>query len=265
MFCNIYFGGIFTDKKKLINLIILIIAIIVFLVCGVMLVIHLLPEKENFDKYKNNSSTENSSSAEVAELPDNPIDFNALTAENGDAVGWLQVDGTAIDYPVFRSGLNTPEDFYLNHDRYKKSKLAGSIYVQQVNSGDFTDPNTVVYGHNMRNGSMFGTLKKFRNTSFFNENRYITVYTMGHILKYEIFSAFVFDDRHIVNSYDFYNTESYQSFLDICKNPISVSKNVLKDASVSTDDKIITLSTCTSAETERYLVVGVLRSDTKTK
>lgn len=256
---------IFTDKKKPISLIVLIIAIIVFIVCGVTLVMRLLPEKENFDKYKNNSSSENSSSSEIVELPDNPIDFATLTAENGDAVAWIQVDGTAIDYPVFRSGPNTADDFYLNHDRYKKAKSAGSLYVQQVNSGDFTDPNTVIYGHNMRNGSMFGTLKKFRNTAFFNENRNITVYTKGHILKYEIFSAFVFDDRHIINSYDFYNAESYQNFLDICKNPVSVSKNVIKDASVTTDDKIITLSTCTSAENERYLVVGVLRSDTKTK
>ncbi len=256
---------IYTDKKKTPSLILLIIAIIVFLVCAVMLVIRLLPEKEDFDKYKNNNSSTVTDKEQEVQLPDNPIDFTALKAENDEAVAWIQVDGTAIDYPVFRSSVGTDDNFYLNHDRYKKSKMAGSLYLQQVNSGEFTDPNTVIYGHNMLNGSMFGTLKKFRNTTFFNNNRNITVYTPGHILKYEIFSAFVFDDRHIINSYDFYNMESYQSFIDICKNPVSVSKNVMKDIPVTTDDRIITLSTCTSAENERYIVIGVLVSDTKTK
>ena len=117
----------------------------------------------------------------------------------------------------------------------------------------------------MANGSMFGTLKKFRNKNFFNENRYVYIYTPGHILKYEIVSAFVHDDRHLLNSYSFISKEGRQKFIDICEKPNTLVKNVVDNFSIKDDDRLITLSTCTSADNERYLVVAKLIEDTKTK
>ena len=117
----------------------------------------------------------------------------------------------------------------------------------------------------MLNGTMFGQLKKFRGKDFFNENREIYIYTPGHIKKYEIVSAFVYDDRHIINSFNFNIETSRMQFFDECLNPSSLTKQVLEGATLDKDDKIITLSTCTSNESERYLVVGKLVSDTITR
>ncbi len=254
------------EKKKIdIKLILLIIFVIVFLVSAVILVINLIPPKNKEAKeYKKQVS----STALQEELPDNPIDFTLLTNQNSDVCGWITVDGTSVDYPILMSGIEKEEDYYIDHDIDCNTKKAGSIYIQRINSNDFSDFNTVVYGHNMANGSMFGTLKKFRNKNFFNENRNIYVYTPGHILKYEIISAFIHDDRHILHYYDSITEEGRQSFIDLLKNPNTIVKNVLDNIEVSTtDDKLITLSTCTTrtAATERYLVVGKLISDTKTK
>lgn len=217
--------------------------------------------RNNFDDYKNPTST-NSTSSTV--LPANPINFAAIQADTPDVCAWIKVDGTVIDYPIVQSSAEADDNFYLDHDINGAQKRAGSIYIQKLNHNDFSDRNTLIYGHNMLNGTMFGQLKKFRNKDFFNENRNIYIYTPGHILKYEIISAFVYDDRHIMNSFNFNIENECQEFFDTCINPKSLAKQVLDGASLTTYDNIITLSTCTSNDSERYLVIGKLISDTET-
>ena len=107
------------------------------------------------------------------ELPDNPIDFAAKQAENPHIIAWIQIPGTVIDYPILQSGNDVPENFYLDHGPDRKKNRNGSIYIQQINRADFTHPNTVLYGHNMANGSMFAAIRKYRHEDFFNENQYI--------------------------------------------------------------------------------------------
>ena len=91
------------------------------------------------------------------------------------------------------------------------------------------------------------------------------MYTPGHILTYEIYSAFVYDDRHILNSFDFSSKEEYAEFLSATLSPKSMTRNVREGIEVDTNDRIITLSTCTGVKTQRYLVVGVLVNDQQTK
>ncbi len=198
-------------------------------------------------------------------LPDNPIDFAAIQAKNPDTVAWIRIPGTIIDYPVMRSGVDREENFYLNHNSEGKSHRAGAIYMQKMNSADLSDPNTVLYGHNMANGSMFSWLHQYKKKAFFDENRTITVYTPGHILTYEIYSAFLYDNRHILNSFNFYNEEDYAAFLQQTLRPNSMVRQVREGISVTTNARIITLSTCNARDTERYLVVGVLTNDQRTK
>lgn len=213
----------------------------------------------NLDEYKNISSTSSSV------LPANPIDFESVQAKNPDVCAWIQIPGIeTIDYPILQSSPEADDNFYLDHDIDGVKKRAGSIYIQKLNQKDFSDPNTLIYGHNMLNGSMFGQLKKFRNKDFFDSTRKIFIYTPGHILEYEIISAFVYDDRHIMNSFNFKVENECQEFFDTVINPKSLTKQVLEGATLTTDDNIITLSTCTSNDSERYLVVGKLVSDTKT-
>ncbi len=199
------------------------------------------------------------------DLPDNPIDFAALQEKNPDTVAWIKVPGTVIDYPVMRSGADREENFYLDHNSEGEKHRAGAIYMQKLNSPDLSDPNTVLYGHNMGNGSMFSWLHQYKKKAFFDENHTITVYTPGHILTYEIYSAFLYDNRHILNSFNFYSEEDYAAFLQQTLKPNSMVRQVREGISVTTNARIITLSTCNARDSERYLVVGVLTNDQRTK
>ena len=252
-------------SEKSFYVVLLIICIIVLVVSVIMIIKAFLPPENDLpEKYKNDTSK-----ITEEELPDNPINFEKLQSDNNEVVGWITVpstEGTIIDYPVLQSSYETEEDFYINHDINKESKREGSIYIQRDNASDFSDFNTVIYGHNMMNKSMFGTLKKYRNAEYFNNNRTITVYCPGHIKEYEIVSAFIYDDRLIISSFNYFmNDEQKQSFIDTCKNPNTLVKNVVENFDVTTNDELITLSTCTSADTERYLVVAKLVKDTRTK
>lgn len=257
--------------KKIIWIVLLVIFAAIFIFCAVVLIRHYKPNKgfENFvDKNKSSSSSSDTKSKKE-ELPDNPVDFAGLQAQNPDVCGYIHVDGTNVDYPVMRSNDSEPEDLYLYHDWLKNSKFAGSIYMQKLNAKEFTDPCTVLYGHNMADGSMFAGIRKFRSADFFTANRYITVYVPGHIYKYEIFSAFTYDDRLILSSFDFKEKADYEYFVEESITPKSLrSYNVAADKKplFENNDKIIILSTCTDSYDElRYLVCGKLVEDTKTK
>lgn len=251
-----------TDKRKTAWRVVFIAACAVFVLCAVGIAAYLLPQRPSPSEIVPPVSTPDISGDEV--LPDNPIDFAALQEKNPDTVAWIKVPGTVIDYPVMRSGIGREENFYLDHNSEGKSHRAGAIYMQKINAAGFTDPNTVLYGHNMANGSMFSWLHQYKKKAFFDQNRTIVVYTPGHILTYEIYSAFVYDNRHILNSFNFYNKEDYTAFLQQTLNPTSMTKQVREGISVTPNARILTLSTCTGRSTERYLVVGVLTNDQRT-
>lgn len=252
-----------TVDKKIIYYVLIGLASAVLAICLIWLGFRLFGGRNNnFGDYKNPVST-NSTVSTV--LPANPINFAEIQEKNPDVCAWIQIPGIdIIDYPIMQSAIEADDNYYLDHDINGNSKRAGSIYIQKLNHDDFADPNTLIYGHNMLNGTMFGQLKKFRNRAFFEEHRTIFVYTPGQILEYEIISAFVYDDRHILNSFNFNIENECQEFFDECVNPTSFTHQVLDGASLTTDDKIITLSTCTSNDSERYLVVGKLIKTTET-
>ena len=257
--------------KKIIWLILLLLFLAVFVVCGLKIYNKFFGAAENPNKDNKFRSEVSSTADPDVELIDNPVDFEALNKINPDIFAWIYIPGmeeaygTSIDYPILQSPMDKPEDFYLTHDWEGKPLFDGSIYIQKMNYKDFSDPNTVIYGHDLYNKSMFTPLRKYRNADFFNKNDTIYIYTPGHILTYKIYSAFVYDDRHILNSFDFYNVEDYNSFLSQTLNPSSMVRQVRQGVEVTTDDKIITLSTCTNNKSERYLVVGVLVNDQLTK
>ena len=246
---------------------VLIICISVFIIATISFCAYVLPplfSGINKPEEVNSSQVSSVESTPAPELPDNPIDFKTLQEKNSDIYAWIKVPGTKVDYPVLRSN-DKPEDFYLNHDENGKYKFAGCIYSQMYNTDDFTDPNTILYGHNMNNGSMFASLHSFRKVSFFNENEYIYIYTPGHILTYRIYSAYRYDNRHILYSFDFSDKQVFADYIEMTKNPKSTIVNVRKDVEVTADDRIITLSTCITNDNYRYLVQGVLVDDTLTK
>ena len=193
-----------------------------------------------------------------AERIDNPIDFESLTAQYPDIYAWIRIPGTRVDYPIVqREGDN---GYYLNHTIDGKKRTEGSIYTEDYNSKDFEDANTVIYGHNMKNGSMFKGLHKYKDKQFFLENSDIYIYQKDRILKYRIFAAYVYDNRHLMLSFDFEDENIFRNYLYNVLTKRDISSNINTNVDVTADDKIITLSTCNNNDKQRYLVQAVLLS-----
>lgn len=189
------------------------------------------------------------------------VNFEKLWEQNEDVCAWISIPGTVVDYPVLRNGSSQdPYDaYYLDHTIDRSQGLPGAIYMEPCNSGEFTDFNTLLYGHNMRNGTMFGDLHKYEDADFFEENEQIYVVTPKETLIYQIFGVVKYDDRHIMAGFDFDLDSQRQEFLDSLKENGDVGDILREDTEVSTDSRIITLSTCISgADNKRLLVTAVL-------
>ena len=194
----------------------------------------------------------------LAELGDFDVDFDELNSINTDVYAWLYIPGTEVDYPVAQSIEYKEDDYYLDHNIYRQYQFSGTIYSQLKNHLDFHDPVTVLYGHNMLNGTMFATLHRFEDREFFDEYNTAFVLTKDKVLTYLIYSAYVFDDRHILNTYNFDEEGVFQEYLDSTLEPHSYSGNVREGVTLNTSNRILTLSTCTGgASNTRYLVQGV--------
>lgn len=180
------------------------------------------------------------------------IDFAAAQAMNPDVYAWIWIPGTNIDYPILQS--ETEDDaYYLNHTIEKKEGLPGTIYTEKYNGKEFSSPVTVVYGHNMKNGSMFADLHKFEDKAFFDANPYVYIYTPDRTLKYHIFSATPFDDRYLLGSYNFSSQVDFEKYLDELRS--SINGNVNMGVNVLQQTGILTLSTCIAdSPNERFLV-----------
>lgn len=253
-------------KKKALWLTILLLSVIGAAVCGILLwqIFFKATDPSDFIKDTDSSSDTSPSTTEDNRI-ENPIDFSSLQATNKDVYAWISIPGGNIEYPILQS-YEEDDDFYLHHNLEKKYEYAGCIYTEKHNKKDFSDPNTLIYGHNMLNGTMFSNLLQYKNTDFFNQNQYIYIYTPKSKLTYRIFAAYRYDDRHILNSFDFSNKEIFAQYIEECKNPKSLMVNTDPDVEVTAEDKIVTLSTCMGqVDNYRYLVQGVLISNEPTK
>lgn len=195
----------------------------------------------------------------------NPINFAELKEQNPEVYAWIYVPGTDVNLPVVQS--TTDDNFYLNHNIDGDYAVEGAIYSQSMNAADFSDPVTVLYGHNLVNGSMFSTLHYFENEDFFAQHDTMYIYTLGHILTYKVVSAYQYDDRHILNSFDFSDPSVVRTYFDYVMAPNSLVENVRQGVTLQTTDKIVQLSTCTDTVNHtdtRYLVTGVLTDDQPT-
>ena len=188
-----------------------------------------------------------------------PIDFAALRERNPDVYAWITIPGTVIDYPILQSASDNT--YYLTHTIDGAESPEGSIYTETYNSRDFEDPNTVIYGHDMANGSMFQNLLNYQDRSFFDANREVLIYTPDAIRRYRIFAAYLYDDRHLMQSFNFEDKDVYRQYLESVFSIREMGACIDTDQEVTADDKIITLSTCYGVqEDKRYLVQAVLVS-----
>ncbi len=219
-------------------------------------------ESENLDNLEDDAALQSISGREVRTVIENgeektlpvlknPIDFTQLLSVNSDIVGWLRIRALDISYPVVQGEDN---DYYLHRTFEKTDNFAGCLFVNSYNMGDFTDQNTIIYGHNMKNGSMFGKLKNFNDPEVFQKSRYFWIFTPDFIYQYRIFSASVVAKTGLTYQISFTDDEFDQFITQAYSNSVVDNQGV----TVTKDDRIVTLSTCTGDDATRFVVMGKL-------
>lgn len=197
------------------------------------------------------STDEESGSSLIAPMK---IDFDSLRSVNTDVIGWIYVPALDnVSYPVVKGEDNS---YYLHLTYERNYNFAGTIFIDCENSGDFSDCNTIVYGHNMKNGSMFGQLKKFsQDEETYKKSKYFWIFTPDKDLRYEIISAYV--TAVDSDTYTLFKGPG-QEFVDYMNTIVSRSEIETTPGTLSLTDKIVTLSTCTGNSATRYVVQGKL-------
>ena len=180
----------------------------------------------------------------------------ALFAANSDLAGWLSIEGTAIDYPVMQC---EDDEYYLRHDFYREENRHGCLYVKAMADLDTPGTNAIIYGHNMKDGSMFGELDSYKSQSFYEKHSLISFETLKEARSYEVMAAFRQDLKEDSDGflyYQFYQAETKEEFLDFYEN---VKRLSLYDTNVTAEwgDTFLTLSTCDYDTKEgRFVVVA---------
>lgn len=181
------------------------------------------------------------------------IDLEALRAVNKDVAGWIAIPGTTVSYPLMQGKDN---QYYLRRNWKKQAISSGSIFLGAEVSRDLTDFHTIIYGHRMRNETMFGTIKYYSGEDYWREHPSIYIVLDDTIYRYDIFAAYEAAVNGIVYRLDLEERHLEEKFLQYCKDHSVLDTGLTP----GTGDRILTLSTCTSSLSEKYrwVVHGVL-------
>lgn len=205
--------------------------------------------------------TEQEASAQEESTENPPIlaQYETLYQVNDDLVGWLSIEGMVIDYPVMRS---EDDEFYLHHNFQGEEDKYGCLYVRNRADVDTPGTNFIIYGHNMKDGSMFGDLDLYRKKSFYQEHEVIRFDTLYEERSYEIVAVFLSqvyaEQDEVFKYYQFYEAETEEEFQYFYEN---IKELALYDTGVTAEygDTFLTLSTCAYHVTDGRLVVVAKR------
>lgn len=179
------------------------------------------------------------------------VDFDSLKAKNPDVVGWIYQKDTNINYPVMRG---TSNDTYLHADMNKKYSVSGSIFMDYRNKADFSDFNTIVYGHHMHDGSMFKSLRGYtKEDDYYNKHKTLELITPTGKYHLQVFSSYITSATSDAYRYMFGSSVDKSNFIAAAKQQSKISAD---NVTVTADDNIVTLSTCAYDYDEaRYVVI----------
>ncbi len=198
--------------------------------------------------------TDGAEEEEEAEKEIFKVDFDKLKSINSDVIGWIRFENPEqINYPVV---YGVDNEKYLKKTFEGKTNAAGAIFTDMINEKDFNDQNTFIYGHNMKNGSMFAMLRKYKSVDFYKENPYFYIYTPdGREMKYQIFSVAIVEDPSESYTKQYTSDAAFENYLKYIK---SVS---LYDTGVAVEStsRIVSLSTCTNVTDSQRLLVHAVR------
>ena len=249
-------------KKKQQNIlfrILFLLALAVFLYAAVRLILYGITywkgshEYKGLQKYVSEQSKDEISTEENGEFT---VDFSGLKELNPDCIGWIRFENIDISYPIMQGEDN---EYYLKHTFEGQAVTAASIFMDANNHADFSDQNTFIYGHNMKDKTMFGKLNNYKDEEFYKENPYFYIYTPdGKVRMYKVFAASVVKDTSDAYNLTYNSDEEFESYLNLCRE----SSNYQVDVEVNAQSQIVSLSTCTNVkEDERFLLQGVLAGE----
>ena len=224
-------------KKKILLIILTIISIFSF----AKIIIYYI------NSYKNKKTNQELIEKSIEKI-DNKHKINYSKINNEDVVGWIIMNQNKINYPILKSNDN---NFYLTRDYNKKHNQSGSIFMDYRNN-DFKDKNTVIYGHSMLDGTMFGSLREMFKKGYFDtkNNNYIKIYDLNSKeITYQIFSYYIIDTENYYITTTFTTEEQYKIFIN------KITKRSYKNFNIKIDttDQILTLSTCSSNNKRKVL------------
>ena len=202
-------------------------------------------EEKNTDHQTESSESENKTILPV-------VEFEKLKSINNDFVAWIYCEGTAINYPVVHYKDNT---YYLKHMFDGSYNSAGCIFLDCRNSSDFTDENNIIYGHHMKNNSMFSSITKYKQQAYYDEHPELLLMTPEQNFKIELFSGYVANVEDEAWQLIFDSEEDRAVWIERTIEKSTFNSPVIPAAT----DKIITLSTCSyEFDNARYVLTGVL-------
>ncbi len=189
-------------------------------------------------------------SQEICEMWMNEVDHEKLAQMNGDYRCWIYAPGTQIDYPIVQCEDNS---YYLKRMFNRERNSAGTLFIDYRNLPDFQDPNTLIYGHHMRNDSMFGTLTDYARQEYFEAHPFMLVMAEKKVFILEIFAGYVTSDKDHCYDIAISDEEDMQKFLQEAERKSDFNSGV----AVQTTEQLVTLSTCAYAfEDARYILIG---------
>lgn len=176
------------------------------------------------------------------------IDLSALRQVNPDVIGWIRIPDTRVDYPLLQGEDN---QYYLKHTWDNKENSVGSVFLEHRNSPELSDYNTIVYAHNMNDGSMFATLTRYTDAYYWRSHPYVYILTDAGVWRYEVFSSYKAEVESPTYGLSFHQTKTQAEFL----------LHVLQKSRYDTDivpagkDRVLTLSTCSGTDLSKRWVV----------
>lgn len=248
-------------KPDLIMLVCLVIGIALIIFAIVKLVSIWQGYKVSEDEYKQVKNTYVSVSEDATISDDDndgikwyelaSVDVMGLKEQNPDVCGYILFENEDISYPVLHASDN---DYYLHRTIDKTEAKAGSIFMECANDSDFQDSHTIIYGHNMKNLSMFGKLRYYRtDKDYYDDHQYFQIFVDDAVYRYQVYAYKVVEDGAYIYTTYYDGSDEFAEFA----NKIGADSSRDTGIEINPDDKIITLSTCTGNDEERFVVTAV--------
>ena len=242
--------------KKCIKIILILLLLSIFIYCTYNVINYL---KNEYKNVKLNSNIQEIAIKEVIidnddktnDISPIQVDFDKLDDVNNNIQAWIYLNDSNINYPIVQGNDN---NYYLSKTVDGDYNPNGSLFIDYRNSKDFSDPNTYIYGHNMKNDTMFGDLEKYKKQEYYDNHKEMYILTRKNQYKLEVFAGYTTEDGSEI--YNFIGNDSNERLIELAMSKSDFSS----DVKVDYNDKVVVLSTCSyDYENARYVLIGVLR------